>query len=302
MNQKYLILIVGPTAIGKTKTSIALAKHFSSEIISADSRQFYKEMNLGTAVPSLQELEEVPHHFIQHLSVNENYNVGEYETEALQLIDQKFKQLDLLFLVGGSGLYIDAVEKGLDYFPEVSPEIRKELQKAFLEKGIYSLQEKLKILDSEYYKKVDLNNAHRLIRALEVCIGTGKPYSYFLGKKVNERNFNVIKIGLNAEREFLYHRINKRVDQMMEKGLLEEAKKLYEKKYLNALQTVGYKELFAYLDKESNLNQAVEEIKKNTRRYAKRQMTWLRKDKNIEWFEHDEDLNKIIDYIKLKTS
>lgn len=302
MSQKHLILIVGPTAIGKTKTSIALAKHFSSEIISADSRQFYKEMSLGTAVPSPQDLEEVPHHFIQHLSVNEDYNVGEYEIESLQLIDQKFKQYDLLFLVGGSGLYIDAVVKGLDYFPEVSPEIRKGLQKVFLEKGIHILQEKLKILDSVYYEKVDLNNAHRLIRALEVCIGTGKPYSSFLGKKENERDFKVIKIGLNAEREFLYQRINKRVDQMMADGLLKEAKKLYEKKYLNALQTVGYKELFAYLDNEFNLDQAVEEIKKNTRRYAKRQITWLRKDKNIEWFEHDEDLEKIIDYIKLKTS
>lgn len=301
-NSKYLIVIAGPTAIGKTSTSIALAKHFSSEIISADSRQFYKEMSIGTAVPSAQELNEVPHHFIQHKSIEEDYNVGGFENDALVLIERKFKSLDILFLVGGSGLYVDAVLKGLDYFPEVKPDIRENLQKAFLEKGIHYLQEKLKLLDPDYYAKVDLNNAHRLIRALEICLGTGKPYSTFLGKRETERNFKIIKIGLEAERVLLYSRINKRVDLMMEQGLLEEARKLYKKRHLNALQTVGYKELFAHLEGEMDLPGAVEEIKKNTRRYAKRQLTWLRKDKEIKWFEHDTDVNKIINYIKLKTS
>tara|TARA_R110000850_G_scaffold277086_1_gene422453 strand:+ start:199300 stop:200259 length:960 start_codon:yes stop_codon:yes gene_type:complete len=301
-NSKYLIVIAGPTAIGKTSTSIALAKHFSSVILSADSRQFYKEMNIGTAVPAPEELKEVPHHFIQHKSVTDDYNVGDYEKDALLLIEEKFKNNNLLFLVGGSGLYIDAVIKGLDYFPEIKPEIRENLQKVFLEQGLRPLQEKLKSLDPDYYAKVDLNNAHRLIRALEICIGTGKPYSSFLGKRETERNFQVIKIGLQAERKLLYNRINRRVDLMVEQGLLEEAKKLFDKRHLNALQTVGYKELFLHLEDEMDLETAVEEIKKNTRRYAKRQLTWLRKDDSIEWFRHDEDIDNIIAYIKLKTS
>lgn len=301
-NSKYLIVIAGPTAIGKTSTAIALAKYFSSEIISADSRQFYKEMSIGTAVPTAVELKEVPHHFIHHKFVADDYNVGDYEKDALLLLEEKFKKHNLLFLVGGSGLYIDAVIKGLDYFPEIKPEIRENLQKVFLEQGIAPLQEKLKSLDPDYYAKVDLNNAHRLIRSLEICIGTGKPYSAFLGKRLDERNFKVLKIGLQAERKLLYNRINRRVDLMIEQGLLDEAKKLFDKRHLNALQTVGYKELFTHLEDKMDLETAVEEIKKNTRRYAKRQLTWLRKDDSIEWFGHDEDLNKILDYIKLKTS
>lgn len=301
-NSKYLIVVVGPTAIGKTSTSIALAKHFSSEIISADSRQFYNEMNVGTAVPTPEELKKVPHHFIQHISVTNDYNVGDFEQDALRLIEEKFKYHDLLFLVGGSGLYIDAVIKGLDYFPEINPEIRENLQKAFLEQGIVPLQEKLKSLDPKYFAKVDTQNAHRLIRALEICIGTGKPYSSFLGKRETERNFQVLKIGLQTERKLLYDRINRRVDLMMEQGLLKEAKRLFDKRHLNALQTVGYKELFAHLENEMDLDTAVEEIKKNTRRYAKRQLTWLRKDESIQWFEYDDDINNIIAYIKLKTS
>ncbi len=259
-------------------------------------------MNIGTAVPTAEELKEVPHHFIQHRSVADDYNVGDFEKDVLLLIEEKFKSRDFLFLVGGSGLYIDAVIKGLDYFPDIKPEIRENLQKAFLEKGLHYLQEKLKLLDPDYYDKVDLNNAHRLIRALEICLGTGKPYSTFLGKRESNRNFNVLKIGLQAERKVLYNRINLRVEMMMEQGLLEEARNLFDKKHLNALQTVGYKELFAHLENEMDLETAVAEIKKNTRRYAKRQLTWLRKDNSIKWFEHDEDVNKIIDYIKLKTS
>lgn len=300
--EKYLVVIVGPTAIGKTATSITLAKFFISEIISADARQFYKEMSIGTAVPSPNELTQVPHHFIQHISIDRNYNVGDYEKEAILFLEEKFKKYNILFLVGGSGLYIDAVVKGLDDFPDVSPEIREGLQKLFLESGITTLQNKLQQLDPEYFEIVDKSNAQRLIRALEVCIGSGKPYSSFLRNKSKKRNFKVLKIGLKADRNILYERINMRVDLMMESGLLEEAKGLLSKKDLNALQTVGYKELFSFLNEEITLTKAIEEIKKNSRRYAKRQVTWLKKDEAIKWFEFDEDINHIIDYIKLKTS
>jgi tRNA dimethylallyltransferase len=299
-NQKYLIVIVGPTAIGKTSTSIALAKYFNSEILSADSRQFYKEMTIGTAVPSPEELSEVPHHFIHHLSIDSEYSVGDFEKDAMQLLQEKFKKKDLMFLVGGSGLYIDAVLKGLDYFPDVDPEIRQGLNKLFLESGIAVLQKKLLQLDPDYYEIVDKHNAHRLIRALEICIGTGRPFSTFLGKQTTKRDFKILKIGLTADREILYERINKRVDLMMESGLLNEVKTLYEKRHLNALQTVGYKELFSFLTEEITLNKAVEEIKKNSRRYAKRQLTWLRKDEDIKWFEFNEDINHLIEYIKRK--
>lgn len=300
--EKYLVVITGPTAIGKTATSIALAKHFHSEIISADARQFYKEMRLGTAVPTPAELAQVPHHFIHHISIDQPYNVGDYEREALQCIEERFKHQDLLFLVGGSGLYIDAVIKGLDEFPEVSPEIREGLQKLFLESGIASLQNKLQQLDPDYNEIVDRSNAHRLIRALEVCIGTGKPYSSFLRKKTIQRNFKVLKIALTADRNVLYERINKRVDLMMDAGLLKEAKSLYAQRHLNALQTVGYKELFSFLNEEILIEKAIEEIKKNSRRYAKRQLTWLRKDEAIKWFEYDENVQHIIEFIKPKTS
>lgn len=300
--EKFLITIVGPTAIGKTATSTALARFFNSEIISADARQFYKEMSIGTAVPSPSELDKVPHHFIHHISIEKDYSVGDYEIDAIHLIENKFKQKDKLFLVGGSGLYIDAVLKGLDDFPVIAPKVREELQKVFLENGISTLQKKLQQLDPGYYKVVDKNNAHRLIRALEVCIGSGKPYSSFLKKKSKNRNFNVLKIGLKADRELLYERINNRVDLMMEAGLLNEAKELYDRRHLNALQTVGYKELFSFLNEEISLEKAIEEIKKNSRRYAKRQLTWLRKDTEIKWFEFDDDVNDIIKYIKLKTS
>ncbi|MCR9182956.1 MAG: tRNA (adenosine(37)-N6)-dimethylallyltransferase MiaA [Flavobacteriaceae bacterium] len=300
--EKYLITIVGPTAIGKTATSIALGSFFNSEIISADARQFYKEMRIGTAVPSPSELDIVPHHFIHHISIERDYSVGDYEMDAIQVIENKFKQKDKLFLVGGSGLYIDAVLKGLDDFPVIAPKIREELQKVFLESGISTLQKKLQQLDPGYYEVVDKNNAHRLIRALEVCIGSGKPYSSFLKKKSKKRDFNILKIGLKADRKLLYERINNRVDLMMEAGLLNEAKVLYDRRHLNALQTVGYKELFSFLNEEISLEKAIEEIKKNSRRYAKRQLTWMRKDTEIKWFEYDEDVNNIIKHIKLKTS
>lgn len=300
--KKYLIAIVGPTAIGKTAVSIALAKHFNSEIISADSRQFFKEMSIGTAVPSKDELAEVPHHFIQHISIEDEYNVGDFERDALRLLEEKFKHHDRLFLVGGSGLYIDAVLKGLDTFPEVNPKIREELQELFDQNGIEPLQEQLKQHDPEYYNKVDIQNPHRLIRALEVYIQSGKPYSSFLGKNKPDRPFEILKIGLQADRKVLYDRINKRVDIMIESGLLEEAKQLEGKKHLNALQTVGYKELFSFFENEISRESAIEEIKKNSRRYAKRQLTWIRKDEAVKWFEYNETIENIIEYIKLKTS
>lgn len=300
--KKYLIAIVGPTAIGKTDVSIALAKHFKSEIISADSRQFFKEMSIGTAVPSGEELAKVPHHFIQHISIKEDYSVGDFERDALQILEPKFKKHNLFFLVGGSGLYIDAVLKGLDTFPEINPKVRAELQKLFDQKGIEPLQEQLKQQDPEYYEKVDAQNPHRLIRALEVCIQSGKPYSSFLGKNKPKRPFEILKIGLEADRKVLYDRINRRVDLMIENGLIAEAKQLEEKKHLNALQTVGYKEMFSFFENEISLESAIEEIKKNSRRYAKRQLTWLRKDEEVQWFEYNETIEKIIQYIKIKTS
>lgn len=299
---KYLIAVVGPTAIGKTAVSITLANHFKSEILSADSRQFFKEMSIGTAVPSEEELAEVPHHFIKHISITDNYNVGDYERDALQLLEEKFKTHDLLFMVGGSGLYIDAVVKGLDVFPEVNPKIREELQEIYDQKGLEPLQEKLRKLDPDYYQKVDIQNPHRLIRALEVCIESGMPYSSFLGKDKPKRDFEIIKIGLQADRKVLYDRINRRVDFMLEAGLFEEARNLESKKHLNALQTVGYRELFSHFENEISLEKAIEEIKKNSRRYAKRQLTWLRKEERIEWFEYNENVEKIIKYIKLRTS
>lgn len=259
-------------------------------------------MSIGTAVPSKEELAQVPHHFIQHISIEDDYNVGDFERDALQLLEEKFKQHNRLFLVGGSGLYIDAVLKGLDTFPVIDPTIRAELQQLFDQKGIAPLRERLKQLDSHYYKKVDNQNPHRLIRALEVCIQSGKPYSSFLGKNKPDRPFEVLKIGLQADRKVLYDRINKRVDFMLKNGLVDEAKKLEGKKHLNALQTVGYKELFSCFENEITQETAIEEIKKNSRRYAKRQLTWLRKDEAVKWFEYNDDIELIIHYIKLKTS
>ncbi|PKP24150.1 MAG: tRNA (adenosine(37)-N6)-dimethylallyltransferase MiaA [Bacteroidetes bacterium HGW-Bacteroidetes-2] len=300
--KKHLIVIVGPTAIGKTTLSIALAKHFKSEILSADSRQFYSEMSIGTAIPTPEELLEVPHHFIHHLSVEQEYNVGAFEKDALQLLEKIFKTNELLFMVGGSGLYIQAIVEGLDTFPKIDSKIRKELIKTFEEKGLTYLQEKLLKLDFAYYQKADIQNAQRLIRALEICIGTGKPYSTFLKKHNTKRNFESIKIGLTAERNLLYHRINQRVDAMMDAGLLKEVEQLLPKKDLNALQTVGYRELYSYFNAEISLENAVEEIKKNTRRYSKRQLTWFRKQEDIKWFDFQTPLEEIIAYIKSRTA
>ncbi|MCK5637239.1 MAG: tRNA (adenosine(37)-N6)-dimethylallyltransferase MiaA [Flavobacteriaceae bacterium] len=298
MRQKYLISIVGATAIGKTALSIELAKYYKTEIISCDSRQFYKEMNIGTAVPSQEELNLVKHHFIQSRSIFNDYSVGDFERDAIDKLDQLFKKHNIVVMVGGSGLYVDAVLKGLDDFPEVDPSIRENLKIELDEKGIENLQQKLKDLDPVSYQKIDIQNKQRLIRAIEICIGTGKPYSSFLKNKKNQRSFIPIKIGIAAEREVIYDRINQRVDIMMDQGLLEEATKLYPHKTLNALQTVGYKELFNYLDGDITLDFAVSEIKKNTRRFAKRQGTWFRKDKEIKWFDFEDNLKFVIYHIE----
>lgn len=299
--ERYVISILGPTGIGKTAKSIQLAKTFSSEIISADSRQFFKEMKLGTAVPSEEELAEVKHWFIHHKSVMENYSVGDFEREALEKLQELFQKHKLLFLVGGSGLYMDAVIKGLDKFPKIPASIRLQLNTEYEENGLFPLQEKLKLMDLEFAKIVDLQNPQRVIRALEICIGTGKPYSSFLTRSSAKRNFASIKIGLTAPRELIYERINSRVDQMMRNGLLEEVNSLRKYRHLNALNTVGYKELFHYLDGDYSLEEAVGELKKNTRRFAKRQLTWFRKDPEITWFPYDAPLEEIVHFLEQKT-
>ncbi|WP_297695979.1 tRNA (adenosine(37)-N6)-dimethylallyltransferase MiaA [uncultured Eudoraea sp.] len=297
--KKVLITVIGPTAIGKTKLAIDLATHFKTEIISSDSRQFYKEMSIGTAVPSRHELESIPHHFIQHKSIHQPYNVGDFEKDALKILENLFKKHDNVVMVGGSGLYIDAVVKGLDTFPEVDREIRTNLNSILKQQGIEVLQKQLKELDPEYYKKVDIQNPHRIIRALEICHGTGKAYSSFINKRKLPRPFSTIMIGLFAERSILYDKINKRVDSMIENGLEEEARSLHKHKHLNALQTVGYTELFNFFDGNWDLDFAISEIKKNTRRFAKRQLTWFRKNKDIVWVEPYTPINEIIEKIML---
>lgn len=304
----YLITIIGPTAIGKTSLSIALAQHFGCDIISCDSRQFYKEMKIGTAVPSDDELAGATHHFIQNKSIFENYSVGDYEKEAIAKLDELFQKNNIQILVGGSGLYVDAVLKGFDTFPEIDSKVRKEIEVIYEEKGIEYLQNQLKELDNEYYTFLKENNAQTLLnpqrmkRFIEVCIGTKKPYSSFLNKEKNTRNFTPIIVGLEAEREIMYNRINQRVDIMMNEGLLVETEKLYPNKNLNALQTVGYKELFDFFDGNSEdsrlLGNAIEEIKKNTRRFAKRQLTWFKRTENATWFDYLTDRKEIIDFVE----
>ena len=295
--KKVLITVIGPTAIGKTKLAIDLATYFKTEIISSDSRQFYKEMSIGTAVPSRHELESVPHHFIQHKSIHQPYNVGDFEKDTLILLEKLFEKHDCVVMVGGSGLYIDAVVQGLDTFPEVDREIRANLNSILKQQGIEVLQKQLKELDPEYYNKVDIQNPHRIIRALEICLGTGKAYSSFINKRKLARSFSTIIIGLSIERSILYDKINKRVDSMIENGLEEEARSLYKHKHLNALHTVGYTELFNFFDGIWDLDFAISEIKKNTRRFAKRQLTWFRKNKDIVWVDPFTPVNEIIEKI-----
>ena len=298
MKNKNLISLIGPTAIGKTALSISLADHFKTDIISCDSRQFYKEMKIGTAVPSKTEIEAANHHFIQSRSIFEDYSVGAFEREAITLLSGLFKQKDILIMTGGSGLYVDAVTKGLDDFPKVDGKIRIELKAKLEFEGIKTLQSQLLELDPISHKRIDIENKQRLIRALEISIGSDKPYSYYLGLSSKKRNFKTIKIGLTAARETIYNRINQRVDLMMQEGLLDEVNKLYPHRELNALQTVGYRELFKHIDGLDSLEFAIQEIKKNTRRFAKRQGTWFRKDPEIKWFDFETDPLEIIRHIE----
>ncbi|MDM1061552.1 tRNA (adenosine(37)-N6)-dimethylallyltransferase MiaA [Empedobacter falsenii] len=298
-NNKTLISIVGPTAIGKTNLAIEVAKHFQSEIISCDSRQFFKEMKIGTAVPSEEELAEVKHHFIQNISIYEKYSVGDFERDGLTFLDNYFETNDICVMVGGSGLYEKAITVGFDEFPDVDPKIREDLNNELAEFGIEKLQKELQEVDPKYFEEVDIFNKQRVTRALEIFRSSGLPFSHFRNQDLDKRPFNIIKIGLELPREEMYDRINRRVDMMMNEGLLNEAKNLFSLKDLNALQTVGYRELFDFLEEKISLDFAIEEIKKNTRRFAKRQMTWFKKDETVNWFSPFEQEN-IINFISNK--
>lgn len=293
---KTLIIIAGPTAAGKTALAIQIAKHFKTEIISADSRQFYREMNIGTAKPSKEELEVISHHLIDSHSILDSFSVGDFEKEVINLLEKLFKSLDQVVLVGGSGLFINAICNGFDELPVATNEIRAGLNKLLTEKGIDHLQEKLKKADPQYYAEVDINNPQRLIRALEVFESTGYPFSTYRTKTPKKRNFNIIKLGINPTREKLYEQINLRVDQMVERGLFEEVKGLVEYRQLNTLNTVGYSELFEYIDGKLSKEEAIDKIKQNTRRFAKRQLTWFKKSEDMNWFEANE-LNAILDFL-----
>lgn len=282
---KTLVVILGPTASGKTALSIKIATFLGTEIVNADSRQFYREMDIGTAKPGPEELNTVKHHFINTLSPEDDYTVGKFENEALTTLDSIFQNHDQALLVGGSGLYIRAVCEGLDELPESDPEIRARLSKKLQEQGIEALQQELQILDPEYFTEVDRKNPYRLIRAIEVCILSGEKYSVLRKSAPKYRPFDILKIGLLPQREVMYERINMRVDQMISDGLVEEVRKLQAYKNCNALHTVGYQELFPYLENQTSLEQAIDEIKNNTRRYAKRQVTWFKKDTSIHWFQ-----------------
>lgn len=292
-----LIAIIGPTAVGKTEAGVQLAEYFSSEIISADSRQMFRELKTGTALPSAGQLSRVKHHFIGNLSIHDYYNVSMFEQDVLALLPGLFSKNPVVFMVGGSTLYINAVFHGIDDLPSADMELRHDLLKQYHEQGIEFLRLKLRMLDPEYYQRVDLKNPNRLLKAVEISLITGKPYSSLLTSQKRERDFRIIKIGLNIKREELFARINQRVDEMFDQGLMEEAKMLYPNRNLNSLNTVGYKELFLYLEGKISLEEARELIKKNTRNYAKRQLTWFKRDEEISWFEPGQ-LNEIPDYLK----
>ena len=296
-----LIIVLGPTGVGKSDISIQLAKHFHAEIISADSRQFFKELSIGTAVPSSEDLKIVPHHFIQNKSIHNYYNVSEYETEALYLINELFAKVNPIILTGGSMLYVDTICNGIDDIPTVDPEIRDDVIGWYEQNGIEALRERLLEIDPEYYRIVDLNNPKRLLHAVEIHQMTGQPLTSFRKKTIKERPFRMIKIGINQDRKVLYERINQRVLKMMDAGLLEEAKTVYPYRKLNSLNTVGYKELFSYLDGECTLDEAIDLIQRNTRKYARKQLTWFRRDQQINWFE-PEQLQEIIEFVESKMS
>lgn len=293
--KNFLIVLLGPTGVGKTDVSIKLATHLHCEIISSDSRQFYKEMTIGTAVPDKVQLEKVKHHFIRFISVKDYYSSSLFERDVLNLLPQLFEKNKVTIMSGGSGMYIDAVCSGIDDIPDIDPAIREKFQKRYSEEGIEGLRMTLKLLDPEHYANVDLKNHKRIIRALEICESTGRPYSSFLKKQKRIREFGIIKIGLMGPRDELYTRINKRVDEMIETGLEEEVNSLYNFRNLNALKCVGYREFFDVIDGKITRDKAIELIKRNTRRYAKRQLTWWAKDKDIRWFQ-PEQMEEIIEY------
>ena len=297
---KFLITIVGPTAIGKTSLAIKLARKYKTEIISADSRQFYRELNIGTAKPTKDELSSIKHHLINNISVNDKYDISQFESDARKIIDKLFKTKDYVILVGGSGLYIDTILYGIDKIPDVEESLRKELNMEFQNNGLKNLLAQLKKIDHITYKNIDLNNHRRIIRALEVSISSKKPYSSFLTDSVKESNYNEIIIGLNCDRDKLHSLINKRVDKMIQCGLIEEVEKLVKFKNLNALNTIGYKEIFDYLDNKISLEQSREKIKTNSRRYAKRQLTYFNSNKTINWFDSQYEITNIIKLIESK--
>ena len=286
--KKKIIVIVGPTAIGKTEYSIRIAKKYRTEIISCDSRQFYKELKIGTAPPNEKQLKEVKHHFIHNLSIHDNYSAGAFEKDAIKKIQEIHKKKDNIILVGGSGLYVDAVCNGFNIIPTVSKEIRQDINLLYENKGIEWLKEKVKNIDPNSFTKENYNNPQRLLRILEVYYQTKKPLSFFHNNKKKEREFIIQKIGLKIEREKLYDKINQRVDKMIKNGLVKEVTNLKQYKNINALQTVGYKEIFEFLENKISLENAIEKIKRNTRRFAKRQITWFKKDQSISWYNYDE--------------
>ncbi len=292
-----LIVILGPTGIGKSRLAMDLAEQFKTEIISADSRQFYQEMTIGTAVPPESDLKRIRHHFIKHISVNTYYSASLFEEDAITRLNKLFQSYNNIIMAGGSGLYIDAVCGSIDEIPDVDPEIRKHYLEKYDREGITSLRTELKMLDPDYYARTDIRNYKRILRALEIYGSTGKPYSSFLKNKGKNRDFDIIKVGLKQEREKLYKRIDLRVDRMVEDGLVEEARSLYHLSHLNALNTVGYKELFSYFDGKITFDKAIELIKRNSRRYAKRQITWWARDKSIKWFNIDK-LEGIMEYLE----
>jgi tRNA dimethylallyltransferase len=300
MIPKNLIVLIGPTGVGKTELSLRMAERFGTNIISSDSRQLYADLKTGTAAPTPEQLARVPHHFVGTLHLTDYYSAAQYETEVLELLDKLFLEKDTVIMAGGSMMYADAVCKGIDDIPTVDTETRRLLSERYENEGLERLAAELKLLDPEYYKKVDLKNPKRILHALEICYMTGETYTSFRTQKKKERPFRIIKIGLTRKREELYERINQRVDRMMEEGLLEEAKAVYPYRRLNALNTVGYKEIFKYLDGEWELPFAIEKIKQNSRIYSRKQMTWFRRDEEIQWF-HPEQEKEIMAYLQEQT-
>ena len=294
---KTVFILLGPTGVGKTDLSIRIAQDLNTEIVSCDSRQFFKEMPIGTAAPTQEQLSKVKHHFIGHLSIFDYYSCGKFEMDALEKFEELFKTHDEILMTGGSMLYIDAVCNGIDDLPDVDQELRDSLNERYAQEGIEGIRAELKILDPVYYQKIDPKNHNRIIHAVEICLTAGKPYSEIRNEKKKDRHFNIMKIGLKRDREELYARINERVKIMIQQGLEEEARSLYAHKNLNALNTVGYKEMFTYFDGTWNLERAIEMIQQNTRHYAKKQLSWFNRDSEITWF-HPSQEEEIMNFIK----